>query len=100
MREALEQGEVASARGFAFIYAMNITLPAELETYIDESVRSGAFSSASEFVAAAARRQMQEETWFEQQVLEGLDGPVTPLTSEDLDSVRNLVRQARARQRA
>ena len=79
---------------------MSITLPTELESYIEESVRSGAFASASEFVAAAARRQMQEETWFEQQVLEVLEGPVTPLTHEDLDSVRNLVRQARARKAA
>lgn len=38
---------------------------------------------------------MQEEAWFEQKVLEGLEGPVTPLTREDLDSVRNIVRQAR-----
>lgn len=79
---------------------MNITLPTELESYIEESVRSGAFASASEFVAAAARRQMQEEAWFEQKVLEGLAGPVTPLTHEDLDSVRNIVRQARAREAA
>lgn len=79
---------------------MNITLPTELESYIEEGVRSGAFASASEFVAAAARRQMQEEAWFEQRVLEGLAGPVTPLTREDLDSVRNLVSQARARKAA
>ena len=37
---------------------------------------------------------------FETGVLEGLDGPVTPLSREDLDSARNLVRQARARQAA
>ncbi len=37
---------------------------------------------------------MQEEAWFEQKVLEGLEGPVRPLTREDLDSVRNLVRRA------
>ena len=79
---------------------MNITLPTELESYIAESVRSGAFASASEFVEAAARRQMQEEAWFEQKVMEGLEGPVTPLTREGMDSVRNLVRQARARQAA
>ena len=79
---------------------MNITLPTELESCIEESVRSGAFASTSEFVEAAARRQMQEETRFEQRVLEGLAGPVTPLTREDLDSVSNLVRQARARKAA
>jgi len=79
---------------------MNITLPAELESYIAQSVQSGAFASASEFVEAATKRQMQEESWFEQKVLEGLQGPVTPLTREDLDSVRNIVNQARARQSA
>ena len=79
---------------------MNVTLPTELESYIEQSVKSGAFASASEFVEAAARRQMQEEAWFEQKVMEGLEGPVTPLTREDLDSVRNIVRQARARQAA
>lgn len=62
---------------------MNITLPAELESYIAQSVQSGAFASPSEFVEAAARRQMQEEAWFEQKVLEGLEGPVTSLKRAD-----------------
>ena len=74
---------------------MSVTLPADLENYIEQSVRNGAFGSASEFVEAAARRQMQEEAWFEQKVLAGLEGPVTPLTRDDWDSVRDLVRQAR-----
>jgi putative addiction module CopG family antidote len=74
---------------------MNITLPPELEAYIEQSVRNGVFASASEFFEAAARRQMQEEAWFEQKVLEGLEGPVTPLTREDLQSVRDIARKAR-----
>ncbi len=80
--------------------SMNITLPTDLENYIEQSVRNGAFGSASEFVEAAARRQMQEEAWFEQKVLEGLERPVTQLTRDDLDSVRDTVRKARARQSA
>ena len=76
---------------------MNVTLPPELEAYIEQSVRNGTFASASEFVEAAAWRQMQEEEWFEQKVLDGLQGPVTPLTREDLESVRDLARKARAR---
>jgi putative addiction module CopG family antidote len=76
---------------------MNVTLPPELEAYIEQSVRSGAFASPSEFVEAAARRQMQEESWFEEKVLEGLKGPVTPLTKADLESVRDIARRARAR---
>lgn len=74
---------------------MNITLPPELESYIEQTVRSGVFASASEFFETAARRQMQEEAWFEQKVLEGLDGAVTPLTREDLESVRDIARKAR-----
>jgi putative addiction module CopG family antidote len=75
---------------------MKIELTSETEAYIEETVRSGAFASASEFVEAAARRQMQEEAWFEQKVLEGLEAPITPLTKEDLNSVRDIVREARA----
>ena len=78
-------------------FDMNVVLPPELEAYIEQSVRSGAFASASEFVEAAARRQMQEEQWFEDKVMEGLQGPITPLTRQDLDSVRGIVRKARGR---
>ena len=76
---------------------MKIDLTPETESYIEQSVRNGAFASASEFVEAAARRQMQEAVWFEEKVLEGLEGPVTPLTQEDLDSVRALIGKARAK---
>ena len=75
---------------------MKIELSPETEAYIEGSVRAGAFNSASEFVEAAARRQMQEEAWFEEKVLEGLEGPVTPLTPGDLKSVRDIARKARA----
>lgn len=76
---------------------MKIDLTPETESYIEQRVRSGAFASASEFVEEAARRQMQEEAWFEEKVLEGLQGPATPLTQQDLDSVRDIVRKARAK---
>jgi Arc/MetJ-type ribon-helix-helix transcriptional regulator len=75
---------------------MNVELTPETEKYIEQTVRSGAFSSPSEFLEAAARRQMQEESWFEEKVLEGLKGDVTPLTEKDLDSVRAIARKARA----
>ena len=75
---------------------LELEVTPETEAYIEQSVREGAFSSASEFVEAAARRQMQEEARFENKVLEGLAGPITPLTQQDLNSVRDLVRKARA----
>lgn len=79
---------------------MKIELKPETEAYIEASLSSGAFATASEFVEAAVQRQKQEESWFEQKVLEGLKGPVTPLTKEDLDSVRDLVRKAHDRKTA
>lgn len=75
---------------------MKIALPPETEAYIEQSVRAGAFASASEFVEAAVQRQMQEEAWFEQKVLEGLKGTVSSLTRSELDSVREIARQASA----
>lgn len=74
---------------------MKIELTHEIEAYIQEQIRSGAFASPSEFVEEAARRQMQEEAWFEEKVLAGLRGEVTPLTREDLQSVRDIVKKAR-----
>lgn len=76
---------------------MKVELTPETEAYIESTVHSGAFATASEFVEAAARRQMQEESWFEQKVLAGLEGPVSPLTKDDLESVRGIVRKARDR---
>lgn len=79
---------------------MKIELKPETEAYIEASLNSGAFASASEFIEAAVQRQKQEEVWFEQKVIEGMKGPVTPLTKEDLDSVRDLVRKAHDRKAA
>lgn len=74
---------------------IQLSLSPETEAYIAQRVREGVFASASEFVEAAARRQMQEETWFESRVVEGLKGAATPLSAEDLKSVRDIVRKAR-----
>lgn len=79
---------------------MKVELSSETEAYIKATVHSGAFSSASEFVEAAARRQMQETAWFEEKVLAGLKGPVSPLTKKDLASVRDIVRKARVQKAA
>lgn len=79
---------------------MKIELKPETEAYIEASLSYGTFANASEFVEAAVQRQKQEEVWFEQKVLEGMKGQVTPLTKEDLDSVRDLVRKAHDRKAA
>jgi putative addiction module CopG family antidote len=75
---------------------MDITLPPDLESYVDQSVRRGAFTSANELIQEALRRKMEEDAWMEQKVLEAEESDLTPLTREDLKSVRDLIRQPRA----
>ncbi|MGD0411532.1 MAG: ribbon-helix-helix domain-containing protein [Verrucomicrobiota bacterium] len=75
---------------------MEITLPPELEAYVDQRVRGGAFVSATELIEEAVRRKMEEDSWMEQKVLEAEQSELSPLTREDLQSVRRLLRQPRA----
>jgi Arc/MetJ-type ribon-helix-helix transcriptional regulator len=72
---------------------MDITLPSDLVAYIDQSVRRGAFTSANELIQEAVRRKMEEDAWFEQKVIEAEQTEISPLTREDLQSVRGLINQ-------
>jgi Arc/MetJ-type ribon-helix-helix transcriptional regulator len=72
---------------------MNVTLSPEAQAYIEERVRVGAFTSPSEFFEAAAQRQMQEESWIEAKVLQGLEGPFAPLTEAEIDDVRLIIKK-------
>jgi len=75
---------------------MDITLPPELEAYVRERVRGGAFASAAEVIGEAVRRKMEDDQWLEQKVLEAEETALSPLTREDLQSVRRLIREPRA----
>jgi Arc/MetJ-type ribon-helix-helix transcriptional regulator len=75
---------------------MEITLPPDLEAYVDQRVRGGAFVSATEFIQEAVRRKMENDSRMEQEVLEAERTELSPLTPGDLQSVRRLIRQPRA----
>ena len=75
---------------------MEITLPPDLEAYVNQRVRRGAFESATEVIQEALRRKMEEDAWMEQKVVEAEQSELTPLTREDLQSVRRLIREPRA----
>ena len=75
---------------------MEITLPADLEAYIEGCVRGGAFASAAEFIGEAVRRKMEDDASMEERVLEAEQTPLSPLTREDLKSVRRVIREAPA----
>jgi len=77
-------------------FGMEITLPPDLEAYVHERVRGGAFVSATEFIQEAIRRKMENDSWMEQKVLEAEQSELSPLTRGDLQSVRSLIRQPRA----
>lgn len=49
---------------------MDITLPPDLEAYVEQRVRRGAFNSASELIQEAVRSKMEADTWMEQKVIE------------------------------
>ena len=74
---------------------MSITLPPQLEAYVVKQVRAGAFTSSEEFFEEAVRRKMEMDAWMEQKVLEAEGTEISPLTQEDLDSVRRLIRPPR-----
>ncbi len=75
---------------------MEITLPPDLEAYVQDRVRGGAFASAGEFIMEAVRSKMENDAWLEQKVVEGEQSGLSPLTREELQSVRGLIRQPRA----
>jgi Arc/MetJ-type ribon-helix-helix transcriptional regulator len=75
---------------------MEIALPPDLEAYVRERVRGGGFASAAELIGKALRRKMEDDQWLEQKVLEAEQTALSPLTREELQSVRRLIREPRA----
>jgi len=78
----------------------NISLPAELEAYIDAKVASGEYAHASEVVRDGIRLMMREEAekleWLRNAIAEGIrsanEGPL--LSGEE--ALEDVLRRARA----
>ena len=70
--------------------SMNISLPDPMKEFVDGQVSSGRYSSVSEYMRELIRedekRKAQDQ--LEKLLLEGLRGEVTPLTSDDLQVIR------------
>jgi antitoxin ParD1/3/4 len=85
----------------------NISLPPELEAYIDAKVASGSYSHASEVVRDALRGMMREEAekfeWLRNAIAEGVksadEGPLLS-GQEALDDVKRRGRELLAARRA
>jgi antitoxin ParD1/3/4 len=75
---------------------MNISLPDPMKQFVEELVTRGDYSSASEYVRELIRedRKRREKEQLENLLLEGLSsGPMTAMTAEDWESIREEVRQ-------
>ena len=76
---------------------MTITLPPRMDEVVARRARAAGFSTPDEFVSDSMERILAEDAQHEVAVLEGLRSEISPLTREDLDSVRSIARQARER---
>ena len=78
---------------------MEVTLTGDLEAFIQEKVRSGRYTDASDVVRDALRALEQREEFespeLEAAMLEGLNGVPQPFGPETLERIR---RAAQARQ--
>ena len=78
---------------------MTIALAKDVEDFLQNQVRAGVSTDASELVNAVLRsvREQQQKLFevtpeLEAWLLEAADKPSTPLTANDFDGIRNRVR--------
>lgn len=78
---------------------MTIALAKDVEDFLQEQVRAGVSSDASELVNDVLRSIRDQQTMpfevspeLEAWLLEAADKPVTPLTKSDFDGIRERVR--------
>jgi antitoxin ParD1/3/4 len=71
--------------------ALNISVPPDMRTWVEEQVKRRGYGTASEFVRHVLRREQQRELRgdIDQNLLEALDsGEPTPMTKKDWDDIR------------
>lgn len=79
------------------IRLMKIELTARHERYIEDKVKSGAYSSPDEVVREGLRlleagdERTRRLAWLQAEVERGFTGPTTPWTAKDTHRVRQLV---------
>jgi putative addiction module CopG family antidote len=74
---------------------MSISLPPELQAYVESRTLAGSYATPEEVVGEAVRRMMVEEARHEAAVVEGLRDEQSPLTQANMDEVRKLARRGR-----
>ena len=75
---------------------MNISLADPLKEFVDEEVREGGYSSASDYMCDLIQRRQHDKaaTLLRQLIAEGVaSGPATPVTPDCFDRMREGLRQ-------
>ena len=82
--------------------SMNISIPEPLKQFVELQIASGRYSSASEYVRELIREdeKRRAEERLEALLLRGLESPASEWTREDVDHVKNAVRERLAAKHA
>lgn len=69
---------------------MTISIPDSVKELVDQEVASGAFPTAADYISALveADQKRKAQDHFEALILEGLDSPLSEMTSQDWDDLR------------
>jgi len=73
--------------------SMNISLPDTLRSFVEEQVRGGGYSTASEYLRELIReaQRRQERQDLEARLLSGLQSPTSEMTSDDWATLRGRI---------
>jgi antitoxin ParD1/3/4 len=84
--------------------SMNISLPEPLRQFVEEQVETGGYGTASEYVRGLLReaQKLKAQERLEELLLEGLSTPVSEMTGQDWQEIRQEIRErlAQRKQRA
>lgn len=73
--------------------SMNISLPEPLKLFVEEQVRGGGYSTASEYLRELIReaQRRKERRELEAGLLAGLQGPTSEMTSDDWAALKERI---------
>lgn len=75
--------------------SLNISLPEMMRVFVDEQVAFGGYGTASEYVRELIREDQKRKAQqrLETMLLQGLDSPASEWTSEDINHIKQAVRE-------
>lgn len=86
------------------IETMNISLPSPLKAYVQQRVKRDGYGNISEYMRELIRddqkKKKKSKERLEKLLLEGLEGPETPITKAHWDGLRKKLKSATQKMQA